>query len=90
MICRITCDLFDPRRAVNPTILASDGSFTLSDADGATRLAIEMWLSEEDEARALAGELKLLERQWKEAEELAKIADSLAVTDEVHRKVDGS
>lgn len=43
------------------------------------RLAIEMWLSEEDEARALSGELALLERQWKEAEELAAIADGLAI-----------
>jgi len=51
------------------------------------RLAIEMWLSEEDEAKALAGELALLERQWKEAEELAKIADSLAVSDEVNERL---
>jgi hypothetical protein len=51
------------------------------------RLAVEMWLSEEDEAKALAGELALLERQWKETEELARIADSLAVTDEVEREV---
>ena len=43
------------------------------------RLAIEMWLSEEDEARALSGELALLERQWKEAEELAAIADGLSL-----------
>jgi hypothetical protein len=49
------------------------------------RLAVEMWLSEEDEAKALAGELALLERQWKEAEQLAKIADSLAVSDDVER-----
>jgi hypothetical protein len=50
-------------------------------------LAIEMWLSEEDEAKALAGELALLERQWQEAEELAAIADSLAVSDDVHTQV---
>jgi hypothetical protein len=53
----------------------------------ADRLAIEMWLSEENEARALAGELKLLERQWKQAEELARISDDLAVSDEVHQQV---
>ena len=48
----------------------------------ADRLAIEMWLSEDDEARALGGELALLERQWKEAEELAAIADGLVVAAE--------
>lgn len=55
----------------------------------ADRLAIEMWLSEEDEARALAGELALLERQWREAEELAAIADSLALSEAVHAQVGG-
>jgi hypothetical protein len=50
------------------------------------RLAVEMWLSEEDEARALAGELALLERQWQEAEQLAKIADALALPEEVNRE----
>jgi hypothetical protein len=49
----------------------------LKGLDPSDRLAVEMWLSEEDEARALAGELALLERQWQEAEQLAKIADSL-------------
>ena len=48
----------------------------------ADRLALEMWFSEEDEARALHGELALLERQWKEADQLARIADSLALAEE--------
>jgi hypothetical protein len=61
----------------------------LAALSAANRLAIEMWLSEEDEAKALAGELSLLERQWQEAEELAAIADSLAVSDDVHSQVDG-
>jgi len=54
-------------------------SFMLKALPNHDRLAIEMWLSEEDEARALAGELALLERQWKEAEELAAIADGLSL-----------
>jgi hypothetical protein len=53
--------------------------FALVSLARADRLAIEMWLSEDDEARALGGELALLERQWREAEELAAIADRLAV-----------
>ena len=42
-----------------------------------TRLAVEMALHEEQERRALEGELWLLERRWKEAEEIAAISDSL-------------
>lgn len=42
-----------------------------------TRLAVEMALHEEQERRALEGELWLLERRWREAEEIAGISDSL-------------
>ena len=42
-----------------------------------TKLALEMALHEEQERRALEGELWRLERAWKEAEELAAIADDL-------------
>ena len=50
-----------------------------------TRLALEMALHEEQERRALEGELWLLERAWREAEEIAAISDNLllpAGTDE--------
>ncbi len=43
----------------------------------APRLAVEMALHEESERRALEGELAALEAAWKEAEEIARIADSL-------------
>jgi hypothetical protein len=42
-----------------------------------TRLAVEMAVNEENERRALEGELALLELEWKEAEEIAGIADRL-------------
>ena len=42
-----------------------------------TRLAIEMAVHEEDERRALEGELWRLERAWRDAEEIAAISDSL-------------
>ena len=42
-----------------------------------TRLALEMALHEEQERRALEGELAQLERAWREAEEIAAIADNL-------------
>jgi hypothetical protein len=43
------------------------------------RLALEMAAHEESERRAIQGELILLEQAWKDAEEIAAIADSLAV-----------
>ena len=42
-----------------------------------TRLALEMSLHEEQERRALEGELWILEQAWREAEEIAAIADRL-------------
>ena len=42
-----------------------------------TRLAVEMAVNEENERQALEGELALLELEWKEAEEIAGIADRL-------------
>lgn len=45
----------------------------------ATRLALEMALHEEEERRALEGELWRLERAWKAAEEIAAISDDLLV-----------
>jgi hypothetical protein len=45
------------------------------------RLALEMAAHEEQERRALEGELALLEAAWREAEEVAHIADNLFVPD---------
>ena len=42
-----------------------------------TKLALEMALHEEQERRALEGELRNLEHQWRSAEEIAAIADDL-------------
>ncbi len=52
-------------------------AFPLFKIPGQTRLAFEMALQEEDERRALEGELWRLERAWREAEEIAGIADDL-------------
>jgi hypothetical protein len=41
------------------------------------RLALEMSLHEDDERRALEGELALLEDRWREAEEVAAISDDM-------------
>jgi hypothetical protein len=41
-----------------------------------------MVLHEEDERRAMEGELALLAERWREAEQIARIADSLLVPPE--------
>jgi hypothetical protein len=56
-------------------------------------LALEMALHEEAERRAMHGELAELERAWRDAEEIAGIADSLLVpagVDEAFRRIRGS
>ncbi len=51
--------------------------------DANTRLALEMAAHEESERRALEGELEILEAAWREAEEVASIADRLLVPDQI-------
>ena len=48
-----------------------------------TRLALEMAAHEESERRALEGELYLLEEAWKQAEEIAAIADDMFLPESV-------
>jgi hypothetical protein len=56
-----------------------DGEKNLTALPPRIRLAMEMMLHETDEQRAMEGELKLLERRWRDAEEVAAIADSLTL-----------
>jgi len=53
------------------------------------RLAIEMATHEQAEREALEGELKELEARWREAEEIARIADSLLVPESVDSFIAG-
>jgi hypothetical protein len=55
----------------------ADGSAVLKEMPASVRLALEMSLHEEDERRALEGELYLLEDRWREAEEVAAISDDM-------------
>ncbi len=59
----------------------------LNDFNPDTRLALEMLLHESFEERSLRGELWRLERAWKEAEEIARIADGLLVPDDVELRL---
>ncbi len=51
------------------------------------RLALEMALHEESERRAMDGELSLLEAAWREAEEIAQIADTMFVPTAIESKL---
>lgn len=53
-----------------------------------SRLAVEMALHEEQEMRALQGELWRLERAWQDAEEIAAISDNLLVPSDTAARID--
>ena len=65
-----------------PLRFATVRRYVVRDIPPEIRLALEMNAHEDTERRALEGELKLLEREWKAAESLARIADRLAVGEE--------
>ena len=54
---------------------------------GPTRLAVEMVLHEDQERVALEGELAALESAWREAEEIAAIADNLLAPNEAETRI---
>jgi len=66
---------------------SSPGPSRLDKLDTPVRLALEMAAHEESERRALEGELVLLEAAWKEAEEIAEIADNLLLPPGVEERV---
>lgn len=53
------------------------GETLISGLPAALGLALEMSIHENDERRAMEGELHELERRWKEADAIAKIADEM-------------
>jgi hypothetical protein len=62
------------RGGTSPREMSRHGLFALQ---GPQRLALEMALHEEAERRAMEGELQQLETAWREAEEIAAIADDM-------------
>jgi hypothetical protein len=54
---------------------------------GPTRLGLEMALQEEQEKRALEGELAALAAVWREAEAIAKISDDLLIPRKVEERL---
>ena len=70
-----------------------DDAAVISGMPAGVRLALEMSLHEEDERRALEGELYLLEDRWREAEEVAAISDDMFLpsgVDAMLKKLKGS
>ncbi len=68
---------------------AKDKTGLVSSLPVPTRLALEMALHEEQERRALEGELAILEEAWRQAEEIASIADNLLVPDQAEEFLEG-
>jgi hypothetical protein len=66
-----------PSRWSWPVRTKLDGGAVIKEMPASVRLALEMSLHEEDERRALEGELYLLEDRWREAEEVAAISDDM-------------
>jgi hypothetical protein len=73
------------RRDVEP---AAHGEFAFAAAAPVSRLALEMALNDARERRAMDGELRALEDAWREAEEIAAIADDLALPGRVRQAFD--
>ncbi len=71
----------------NPKKLAKATAGSLAKLPKDIRLAIEMATHEEAERRAMEGELETLEAAWKQADEIAGIADSLLIPTEVEEFV---
>lgn len=53
-----------------------------------TRLAVEMAVNEDNERAAMEGELELLEMAWRDAEEIAAVADNLLVPQETEHQLE--
>jgi hypothetical protein len=64
------------------------GQKTVANLPLVTRLAIEMAANDENERHAMEGDFALLELDWKEAEEIAAIADQLLVPREVEERLE--
>jgi hypothetical protein len=73
--------------ATNPTRWRSGTVVSTIGNQPNSLLAVEMALNEENERRALEGELALLEEAWKEAEEIATISDNLALPQGVESRL---
>ncbi len=68
--------------------MLAKGGNTLGYITPDLRLALEMSLHESDERRAMEGELHMLESRWREAEQIAAIADRLFLPADFEERLD--
>jgi hypothetical protein len=76
------------RRAMTTLNDGEDGAVAVSAISKTVRFALEIAANEEIERRAMEGELAQLELAWRQAEEIAAIADKLAVPDNIAAESD--
>ncbi len=77
------------KKPVDPAkLVVGKSPGALHTLDTTERLALEMALHEESERRAMQGELAALETAWRDAEEIARIADSLLEPEALNSKLD--
>ena len=72
-----------PVRQPSKSVFAYALPSGLSAIPAPTRLALEMSLHESDERRAMEGELQELEKRWRDADAIAKIADEMFLPERV-------
>ena len=63
------------------------GEIRLNVLPAPIRLALEMSLHEDDERRAMEGELQELEQRWRDADAIAKIADGLLLPTSINEQL---
>jgi hypothetical protein len=80
---RLFASIAADRGALIPDRVFDRDATELKNLDADVRLALEMAAHEDSERRALEGELALLEEAWREAEEIASIADRLLIPESV-------
>jgi len=91
---RLVADAGDPMRlfgryaGLTASQSAGDAGHVIHSLPQEVRIALEMASHEEHERRALEGELALLEAAWRDAEEIAKIADDMFVPESTTRKIE--
>jgi hypothetical protein len=78
-------NVFDKGRLFRDARFGHRASLTKVPAE--IRLALEMISHEDSERRALEGELHVLEDAWKEAEEIAAIADDMFLPEEISKRL---
>ena len=81
-------DLALVRQQLNSGRRGASAGVALASLPVLRRLALEMAVNEGSERRALEGELAQLEEAWREAEEVAAIADSLFVPRQVAERLE--